>query len=115
MGEESMAHRKNQAELTIQGLIVPVAWDEEGNPLSVAVATFDENEYIVHRDEKGKHLLGLLRREVEVTGVVGIKDGIKTIKVLKYGLNTKLKPTKNTSREKHEDHINDEYEWNSRM
>jgi len=79
MGKES-----NLGLNKIQGLIIPVAWDEEGNSLSVAVATFDEDEYLVHKDEKGDHLLGLLRREVEVTGVVGIKDGIKTIKVSKY-------------------------------
>ena len=79
-----MAHKKDIRKCEIQGLIVPVAWDEEGNPLSVAVATFDEDEYIVERDEKGDDLFGVLRKEVEVTGVVGIKDGAKTIKVKKY-------------------------------
>ena len=58
----------------IQGLIIPSAWDKEGNVLAVAVSTFDEDEFLVHRDEKGEQLLGLLREEVEVSGVVGIKD-----------------------------------------
>jgi hypothetical protein len=78
-----MTEKKDQGKCIIQGLIVPVAWDGEGNPLTVAIATFDEKEYLVHRDEKGDQMLGLLRREVEVTGVDGIKDGIRTIKVNK--------------------------------
>ena len=79
-----MAHKKEQEELRIQGLIVPVAWDEEGNPLSIAVSTFDEEEYIVERDIKGQQLFGLLREQVEVRGEVRIRDGAKTIKVKKY-------------------------------
>jgi hypothetical protein len=89
--ENKVKHKTNLDLLKIHGLIIPVAWDEEGNPASVAVATFDEDEYIVDRDEKGDHLLGLLRKEVEVTGVVGIEDGFKTIKVRKYVLNKKGK------------------------
>jgi hypothetical protein len=81
-----MAHKKEQEELRIQGLIVPVAWDEEGNPLSIAVSTFDEEEYIVERDIKGQQLFGLLREQVEVRGKVHTGDGAKTIKVKKYVL-----------------------------
>ena len=81
-----MTEKKDQREFKIQGLIVPVDWDEEGNPLSVAVAAFDENEYLVHRDEKGNHLLGLLREQVEVRGEFLIRDGAKTIKIKNYEL-----------------------------
>ncbi|MBN1833749.1 MAG: hypothetical protein JW896_16725 [Deltaproteobacteria bacterium] len=81
-----MAHKKNQTDFKIQGLIVPVSWDEEGNPLSVAVSTFDEKEYIVQKDIKGNQLFGLLREQVEVRGEVRIRDGVKTIKVKKFVL-----------------------------
>ncbi len=73
----------------IHGLIIPSAWDKEGNVLNVAVFTFDEDQYFVDGDEIGKQLIGLLRGKVEVCGVVGIKDGLKTIKVKKYVLNKK--------------------------
>jgi hypothetical protein len=84
MKEKDMAHKKEQREFKIQGVIVPVAWDEEGNPLSIAVSTFDEEEYIVERDIKGQQLFGLLREQVEVRGKVRTGDGAKTIKVKKY-------------------------------
>ncbi len=100
-----MAHKKDKEELKIQGLVVPVAWDEGGNPLSTAVSTFDEEEYIVEKDIKGDQLFGLLREEVEVTGVLGIKDGIKTIKVTKYVLIKKPELSEKTSEEQTGNHV----------
>ena len=81
-----MTDIKDRVEFKIQGLIIPVDWDEEGNPLSIAVSTFDEEEYIVEKDKKGDKLFGLLREQVEVRGEVWIRDRIKTIKVKKYVL-----------------------------
>ena len=81
-----MERKKNLGLFKIQGLIIPVDWDEAGRVLAVAVSTFDEEEYLVEKDGKGDELLGLLRKEVEVNGVVGIRDGGKTIKVKKYTL-----------------------------
>lgn len=98
-----MAHQKNQGEFKIQGLIVPVAWDEEGNPLSVAVSTFDEKEYIVQKDIKGNQLFGLLREQVEVRGEIRIRDGVKTIKVKKYALIKKPELIGGVLQEQHAD------------
>lgn len=81
-----MERNKNLRLFKIQGLIIPVDWDEGGHVLAVAVSTFDEEEYLVEEDGKGDQLLGLLRKEVEVSGIVGIRDGGKTIKVKKYTL-----------------------------
>ena len=79
-----MAHKKDLGLFKIRGLVIPAAWGEKGKVLAVAVSTFKEDEYLVARDEKGDQLLGLLREEVEVSGEVGIKDDVKTIKVKKY-------------------------------
>jgi uncharacterized membrane-anchored protein len=97
MREEDMVHKKDQGEFKIQGLIVPVTWDEEGNPLSVAVSTFDEEEYIVEKDIKADQLFGLLREQVEVMGKVWIRDGAKTIKVKEYVLIKKPESSDETS------------------
>ena len=99
-----MGKKSNLGLCIIQGLIIPVEWDEKGNPLSVAVATFDEDEYLVHRDEKGDHLLGMLRKEVEVSGVVGMKDGGKTIKIKDYVLIKKPELSDETLEEKEGNH-----------
>jgi len=72
---------------TIRGILVPLDWDEDGNVLAIAVSTPGEQEYVVEEDSKGKELLGVIRQEVEVTGVVGTgtKDR-KTITVNSYVL-----------------------------
>ena len=79
-----MKQKKNLGLFKIQGLIIPVDWDEGGHVLAVAVSTFNEEEYLVEKGGKGDELLGLLRKEVAVSGVVGIREGGKTIKVKRY-------------------------------
>ena len=73
--------------ITVRGILIPVDWDEEGNALAAAISGLDEQEYLIEQDAKGKELLGLMRREIEVRGMVSkaIK-GRKRIKVKSYGL-----------------------------
>jgi hypothetical protein len=72
---------------TIRGILVPADWDNEGNAVEVAVSTPGENEYVIEPDSKGRELLRLLRREVEVTGLLGKgKKDHKTITVKSYAL-----------------------------
>lgn len=75
------------ASTTITGILIPMDWDEHGNILAIAVSTPGEQEYVVEENSKGKELLGVIREEVEVTGVVGTgtKDR-KTITVKSYVL-----------------------------
>lgn len=74
---------------TVRGIVIPVDWDEEGNALAAAISSPDEQEYFVKQDAKGKELVGLMRQEIEVSGVVrkGIK-GRKTVTVKNYRLKT---------------------------
>ena len=72
---------KNRRLITIKGIVIPVDWDQKGNPVNVAVATHTEEEYLVRNDSKGKELLNLIRGGVEVTGLVKEVAGIKIIKV----------------------------------
>ena len=75
---------------TVRGILIPVEWDEGGNVLAAAVSSPDEQEYLIETDTKGKELLGLIRQEIEVSGVVrkGIK-GRKTITVISHRLKTR--------------------------
>jgi hypothetical protein len=75
--------------ITITGIVIPVDWDEEGNALAAAISSPDEQEYFIKQDAKGKELVGLMRQEIEVSGVVrkGIK-GRKTVTVKNYRLKT---------------------------
>lgn len=72
--------------VTISGIVIPVDWDEKGNVVAVAVSTCDEVEYLIDRHEKGEELLSLIRKEVEISGLVHEDKGSKTIAVKKYRL-----------------------------
>jgi non-canonical (house-cleaning) NTP pyrophosphatase len=71
----------NSEQVRIKGILVPVAWDADGNVTKAAVATFNEEEYVVEEDEKGKRLLSLMQQVVEVSGVVKKEAGNKIITV----------------------------------
>ena len=72
--------------ITIRGLIMPADWDEEGNVNAVAISTFEEDQYLVLNDEKGKKLLPLIRQEVKITGELRQKDKRKTIRLRTFTL-----------------------------
>jgi hypothetical protein len=72
---------KNSRLTAIKGIVIPVDWDQNGNPVSVAIATHTEEEYLVSNDLKGKELFILIREGVEITGLVKEIAGIKIIKV----------------------------------
>ena len=70
--------------ITIQGLIIPVDWDEKGEVISIAVYTFDEDEYRIEKDEIGQRLMPFLREEIEIRGVYRLDNGKKIIRVTDY-------------------------------
>lgn len=75
------------ASTIVRGIVIPVDWDEEGNPVAASISSSGERDYFVEPDEKGRELLRLIREEIEVSGIVrkGIK-GRNTIAVRSYRL-----------------------------
>ena len=74
-------------ERTIRGTIFPVEWDENDNIVQVVIDTPDQDGYFVERNKKGKELLDLIRREVEVSGTMREdEDGDLIFKVKEYSL-----------------------------
>lgn len=68
-----MGDKKGKADvnlITIKGIVIPVDWDEKGNVVGVAISTFNEDEYLVDRNEKGVELIRFLRLEVEIIGIL---------------------------------------------
>jgi len=60
--------------LTAVGIIIPVEWDDRGNPTAVAIATYNEKEYLIDLgNETGKRLHAAIHEKVEVKGVLGKK------------------------------------------
>ncbi|MFP3869791.1 MAG: hypothetical protein ACLFVT_02775 [Syntrophobacteria bacterium] len=71
--------------ITIQGLVVPVEWDEGGRIIATAISTYLEEEYLIELDTCGQELSALLRQNVQVSGTVRQDDcGNKIITVRKY-------------------------------
>lgn len=61
--------------VTIRGLVVPAGWDSTGRVQQVAIAAFDESEYLVSPGGQSERLAGLLHREVTVAGGICRQDG----------------------------------------
>ncbi|MBC8178570.1 MAG: hypothetical protein ISR61_00270 [Desulfobacteraceae bacterium] len=68
-----MGGKKGKADvnsITIKGIVVPVDWDGKGRVIGVAISTFNEDEYLVDRNEKGADLMRFIRMEVEISGIL---------------------------------------------
>jgi hypothetical protein len=65
----------------IQGIVVPIDWDDDGNVTSVAIATRAEEEFLIRNSDKVEELKKLLRQEVEVQGEVALEGSQKVILV----------------------------------
>ena len=70
--------------INVKGILIPVNWDKKGNVVSVAIATDDENEYLLEDEELSVKLKGQLRQVVEVSGVVKKTCGINIIKIKQW-------------------------------
>jgi hypothetical protein len=67
--------------VTIRGIVLPIDWDRKGNVAAMAVSTYDEDEYLVEKDENGAALEAFMRKEVEVVGIVREAGGRQIITV----------------------------------
>lgn len=77
--------KKADNPLKMRGIITPSAWDAQNKVTAITLSTVDEQEYRIHQNNKGKELFRLLRKAVEVSGVVGLDGrGNKTVTVVAY-------------------------------
>ena len=73
------SHPENRS-ITATGVVIPVMWDIQGNPIRVALATTDEQEYVIdRRSRNGREVATLLREQVQIEGFLNEKGSI-TIK-----------------------------------
>ena len=66
---------------SIKGIVIPSDWDSNGNVISLAIATRDEEEYIIENHQKLSNLKQLLRKEVVVNGSIKCRNNYKIINV----------------------------------
>lgn len=70
------------------GIIIPIDWDEHGNPVTIVLSTYDEHEYLIdERQGRGKELHQLLQQKIKVAGVLGsMIENRRTIMIKSYVL-----------------------------
>ena len=68
----------------IKGIVIPAAWDQEGNIISLAIATNDEQEYLIDTRQRITKLISLLRQEVVVNGSIKQTGKNKIIRMESY-------------------------------
>lgn len=69
--------------ICIEGIIIPANWDNNGNVVDLAIATRDEEEYLITDKDQIARLKPLLRQEVEIEGITQIQKGKMIINVKK--------------------------------
>ncbi len=70
--------------ICIEGIIIPTNWDKKGNVVNLAIATRDEEEYLITDKDQIARLKPLLRQEVEIKGILQTKEGRQIIKVKRF-------------------------------
>ena len=77
--------------ITIQGILIPSAWNEKGDIIAVVIATYKEEKYLVSDKKIVQRLLSFLRKRVVVNGTVDRKGTNRIIDIKDIKIDT-LKP-----------------------
>ena len=78
--------KKKKEPVTVHGLIIPIEWDAKGNVITIALSTFDEDEYLIEQDEMGERLMSFLRQGISLSGSYRLRGGRKILRVTDYRL-----------------------------
>ena len=69
----------------VRGLVIPIDWDNKGNPTKTAIYGRSEERYTVEPDQKGKELLRFLQQDLDIEGILReTKKGQKIITIKSY-------------------------------
>ena len=80
-----MTSSEEDKQLTIRGIVVPLAWTHDGAVTSVGISAFDEREFVILSALSLGCWVALLRKEIEVVGVLaGSMNGLEAINVFDY-------------------------------
>jgi len=70
--------------ICVEGIILPASWDKKGNVVDLAIATRNEEEYLITDRDQVARLKPLLRQEVEIRGILQTQEGKRIIRVKKF-------------------------------
>ena len=70
--------------ICVEGIIIPANWDSKGKIVDLAIATRNEEEYLITDKDQIARLKPLLRQEVEIEGIAQIQEGKTVIQVRRF-------------------------------
>ncbi|MBN2468441.1 MAG: hypothetical protein JXD19_09860 [Deltaproteobacteria bacterium] len=70
--------------IVVKGILIPADWNADGGVKALAVATRDEEQYLLVGSIAAKDLFQFLHEEIEVSGRLKIEDDNKVIEVETY-------------------------------
>jgi hypothetical protein len=79
-----MQEISNKNLVTINGLVIPVEWDEDGRVVDIAIATYDENQYFIENDLFKEYLHKRIGQTVFVRGIIKKVKNKYTISISKF-------------------------------
>ncbi|MBU0961702.1 MAG: hypothetical protein KKD01_13215 [Proteobacteria bacterium] len=71
----------DQGEITIVGVLVPDQWKGNGEISGLALFTNDEKKYVLTYTNQEEELMSMLRRKIEISGLLKSEAQEKTILV----------------------------------
>jgi hypothetical protein len=72
--------------ITVTGVLVADQWEPDGNIAGLALLTDDESKYLINPGEFGEDFNAVLRKKIEIRGVLTTKGQERRIRVLDYRL-----------------------------
>ncbi|MDU9047621.1 MAG: hypothetical protein Q3M30_02145 [Candidatus Electrothrix sp. Rat3] len=70
--------------ITVTGVLVADQWEADGNIADLALLTDDEEKYLISPGEFGEDFNAVLRKKIEIQGVLTTGDQERRIRVLDY-------------------------------
>lgn len=74
----------SRSQTVINGIIIPSEWNEKGEIQNIAIVTFDEDTFLIARNNHAKTLMNSLRKTVTLSGKVSMKGVRKEIRISKF-------------------------------
>jgi hypothetical protein len=82
IGPPKRARSKSCAKIiTVRGIILPAAWDEDGRVTALGLSSKDESHYWLENDLYQKKLFDCLQKEVEICGILKDEGSKKTLMI----------------------------------
>lgn len=80
----ALALDMENSQTTINGIIVPVEWNEVGKITGLAVVTFDEDKFFIADSRIARTLMSFLRKTVTLSGKVSVHGSQKKIRISQF-------------------------------